>query len=130
RGLFGLWFCRTDPAQFAGFALLRERNRFNLPQPARNPLPALPRPCPADFFQCAGHAPPRFLICWQQNLSRSRARKNSSAWSIPSSTHSRSTRSFWALTSSFHVLALGSAGLAGLRRVMVSSVQSPACRIS
>jgi hypothetical protein len=55
----------------------------------------------------------------QQNLSLSRARKNSSAWSIPSSTHSRSTRSFCALTSSFHVLGFGAAGLAELRFVIM-----------
>src|SRR5208283_2523234 len=78
-----------------------------------------------QIWGLGGHSFRRFLICWQQNLSLSRARKNSSAWSIPSSTHSRSTRSFCALTSSFHVFGLGASGLAG-RHFFVMRPQTPA----
>jgi hypothetical protein len=54
--------------QFAGLVLLRQRNRFNLPQAARYALPALPRPCPADFAQRAAcHVSPktRFVSCFR-----------------------------------------------------------------
>ncbi|TPW00375.1 MAG: hypothetical protein USCAAHI_00181 [Beijerinckiaceae bacterium] len=52
--------------EFEGLVLFRQRNRFNLPQAARYPLPALPRPCPARFVSrrvsCVPENPLRFVL--------------------------------------------------------------------